>query len=423
MFNIVDVGQTPELKQVVLAGSLNASQCPNCRNVNYITAPFLYHDPAHEFIGVFVPTQLNISEPQRQKVIGDLSKALMDSLPAEQRRFYMLSPQQFLTMESLLEKLLGFEGITPEMLAASRKKVELVSELARLKDDVFAFGVTVRENEKYLDQEFFSILTNFVLSAQSEGATRQAEVLTEVREKLLPMTELGRRMLKQRQAVQNLGSSPTRQSILEAVLKGDEDEVEAITVVARAVMDYQFFQDYTNRIEAAPAAEQPALEQKRQRMLQVLESMRSADQAAMQSSAQVLQELLSAEDLEQAVQEMLPYIDQTVMGMLLGNIEEAEKRGAAAAVQRLKQVWDVIVAAMEEAVPPEMRLLYALTEAEYPDGTRAVLKEHKDQVDANFLTFLQSAIESIEKEATEDAEQQKVARHLRNVLTQARLGV
>lgn len=423
VFNIIDVGQTPELKQVVLAGSLNASQCPNCRNVNYVAAPLLYHDPEHEFIGVFVPTQLNISEPQRQKVIGDLSKALMDSLPAEQRRFYMLSPQQFLTMESLVEKLLGFEGITPEMLAASRKKVELVSELARVKDDVFAFGVTVKENEKLLDQEFFSILTNFVLSAQSEGATKQAEILTEVREKLLPLTDTGRRMLKQRQAVQNLGSNPTRESILEAVIAGDEDEVEAITVVARAIMDYQFFQAYTNRIEAAPAAARPALEHKRQRMLEILESMRSADQAAMQSAAQVLQDLLSAEDIDQAVQESLPLIDQTVMSLLLTNIQEAEKRGATAAVQRLKQVWDVIVAAMEEGVPPEMRLLYALTESEYPDGTRAILKENKEQIDDAFLSFLQTAIEAVEKEGAADPEQIKVARHLKNVLTQARLGV
>lgn len=423
VFNIIDVGQTPELKQVVLAGSLNASQCPNCRNVNYVASPFLYHDPAHEFLGVFIPTQLNISESQRQKTIGDLSKALMDSLPAEQRRFYMLSPQQFLTMDSLMEKLLGFEGVTPEMLAASRKKVELVSELARLKDDGIAFNITVKENEKYLDQEFFSILTNFVLSAQSEGAARQAEILTEVREKLLPLTEIGRRMLKQRQAVQALGAAPTRQSIMEAVLAGDEDEAEAITVVARAIMDYQFFQEYTNRIETAPASERPALEAKRQRMLQVLESMRSADQAAVQASAQVLQELLGAEDLDQAVQEMLPYIDQTVMGILVSNIEEAEKRGAAAAVQRLKQVWDTIVAAMEQAVPPEMQLLYALTDADYPDGTRAILKENKDRLTPEFLGFLQSAIESIERDGAGDSDQQKVARHLRNVLTQARLGV
>lgn len=423
VFNIVDVGQTPELKQVVLSGSLNASQCPNCRNVNYLASPFLYHDPAHEFLGVFIPTQLNISEAQRQKVIGDLSKALMDSLPAEQRRYYMVSPQQFLTMDSLLEKLLGFEGVTPDMLAASRKKVELVSELARLKDDAIAFSITVKENERYLDQEFFSILTNLVLTAQNEGATQQAELITDLRERLLPLTEIGRRMLKQRRAVQGLGASPTRESIMAALLAADEDEAEAIAVVARPIMDYQFFQDYTNHIESAPADRRPVLEANRQRMLQVLESMRAADQSAAQASTQVLQELLGAENLEQAVQEMLPYIDQAVMGLLAANIEEAEKRGAKAAATRLKQVWDAIVTAMDAALPPEMRLLYALIDADYPDGTRAMLRENKDQITPEFLALLQSAIDATEKESAGNSEQQDVVRHLRNVLTQARLGV
>ncbi|MCW5860911.1 MAG: hypothetical protein KIS63_21635, partial [Caldilineales bacterium] len=416
-------GQTPELKQVVLSGSLNASQCPNCRNVNYLASPFLYHDPAHEFLGVFIPTQLNISEAQRQKVIGDLSKALMDSLPAEQRRYYMVSPQQFLTMDSLLEKLLGFEGVTPDMLAASRKKVELVSELARLKDDAIAFSLTVKENERYLDQEFFSILANLTLTAQNEGATQQAELITDLREKLLPLTEIGRRMLKQRRAVQGLGASPTRESIMAALLAADEDEAEAIAVVARPIMDYQFFQDYTNHIESAPADRRPALEANRQRMLQVLESMRAADQSVAQASTQVLQELLGAENLEQAVQEMLPYIDQAVMGLLAANIEEAEKRGAKAAATRLKQVWDAIVTAMDAALPPEMRLLYALTDADYPDGTRAILKENKEHITPEFLALLQSAIDATEKDAADNSEQQDVVRHLRNVLTQARLGV
>lgn len=440
MFSIIDVGQTPELKQIVLTGSLNASQCPNCRNVNYIAAPLLYHDPAHEFLGVFIPPQLNISEPQRQKIIGDFSKALMDSVPAEQRRFYMLSPQQFLTMDSLVEKLLGFEGITPDMIAASRKKVDLVQELARLKDDGIAFNVTVKENENLLDREFFNILTNLVMTAQAEGAAAQANLLNELREKLLPITSFGRRILKQRQAVQDLGRTPTRQTVLDAILKGDLDEVEALTVVARAVLDYQFFQTLTERIEAAPAAERPALEQKRNRMLQILESLRAADEQVVQQASQILQELLGAEDVEKAVQEMLPYLDQTVMALLMANIEDAERRGATAAVQRLKQLWETITVAMEANVPPELRLLYALTDAPYPDGTRAILKENKDKIDESFLSFLQTAIESLEKDASApsqspepsagaaegpaDAEERAaVIRHLKNVLTQARLGV
>ncbi len=423
VFSIIDVGQVPELKQVVLSGQLNASQCPNCRNVNMLAAPILYHDPEHEFLGVFIPPQANLTEPQRQKIIGDMSKALMDATPAEQRRFYMLNPQQFLTMDSLTEKLLGFEGITPEMIAASRRKVELIQELARIKDDGIAFNITVKENEKYLDQEFFTLLSNLILSAQSEGAGPDLQMLSDLREKLLPVTEVGRRIQKQRHAIERLGRQPSRQSVFDAIVKGDMDEVEAITVVARPVLDYEFFQDLTARIDGTSGAEREALEAKRERMLQILESFRAAEQEAVQSAGQVIQDLLSAEDMEAAVDEMLPLIDQGVMSLLLSNINDAEQRGAAAAAGRLRQLWDLIVTAMEENVPPEMRLLYALAEAEYPEATRALLREHKDEVNEQFLAMLRATIESMEKETTEDPERAQVARHLRNVLTQAQLGV
>ena len=301
VFSIIDVGQVPELKQVVLSGQLNASQCPNCRNVNYLAAPILYHDPEHEFLGVFIPTQVNIGEPQRQKIIGDMSKALMDSLPAEQRRFYMLNPQQFLSMESLTEKLLGFEGITPEMIAASRRKVVLVEELARVKDDATAFSLTVQENEKYLDQEFFTLLSNLIVSTQSEGQTPEFQVFSDLREKLLPVTEIGRRIQKQRYAIERLGRQPSRQSVFDAIVSGDLDEVEAITVVARPVIDYQFFQDLTARIEASSGEDRQVLETKRDRMLQIMESFHAAEQEAAQSASQVIQELLTAEDMSAAV--------------------------------------------------------------------------------------------------------------------------
>ncbi len=423
VFSIIDVGQTPELKQLVLSGSLNASQCPNCGNINAIVAPLLYHDPAHEFLGVFIPPQLNLNEAQRQKIIGDLSNALMNSIPAEQRRFYMLNPQQFLSMESLIEKLLGFEGITPEMLAASRKKFELVQDLVRVRNDAIAFNIVVKDNEKLLDQEFFTLLSQLLMSAQDQGNREQAAALAEVREKLLPITEFGRRILKQRQAIQNLGERPSRERILQAILQGDVDEAEAIAVVARPVMDYRFFQELTARIEALPAEQRAAQEQKRQHILEVLETLRAADQAALQAAQQVLQELLAAEDLDKAVAELLPYVDQTVLTLLLANIEEAERRGATAAVKRLNEVWERLTAAMKAAIPPEVQLLYALTEADYPDGTRQLLREHKDLVTPQFLQLLEQSIQSLEAEPGDDAERRDTIRHLKNVLTQARLGV
>ena len=232
VFTIVDVGATPELKQLLLAGQLNASQCPSCRNVNYLATPLLYHDPEHEFLAIFMPAQLNMTEVQRQQAIGDLSKALIDALPSEQRRGYMLSPQMFLSMDSLGEKILGLDGITPDMIEASKRKAQLVEELARMQDDSMAFNMAVVENKTLLDQEFFMMLSNFIQTAESSGRSDQVEQFTQLREKLLPLTDVGQRILKQRRAVQNLGQNPTRENIMQAVIDSDLDEVEAITFVA-----------------------------------------------------------------------------------------------------------------------------------------------------------------------------------------------
>ena len=421
IFNIIDVGQTPELKQIVLSDALNASQCPNCGNINYVATPLLYHDPEHEFLAVFMPPQLNMSESQRQRAIGDLTNTLMKGLPAEQRRGYMLNPQPFLTMQSLTERLLGFEGITPEMIAASRRKMELVGELLRLRNDNLAFLSVVKENENLLDDEFFRLLTNIGMSVRAQGQMAEFEAFAEVQEKLLPLTEAGHRIQKQRQAVNNLGDRPTPAAVLEAIIAADLDEVEAITFAARPLLDYQFFQTFTARIESASGEARAALEAKRQLMLRILEDLRAAEREAAQEAQQVLQALLSAENMQEAVEENLPLIDQNVMSYLMMNIEEAAQRGAVAAVERLRELLEIITAALEASLPPEVALFLKLLSAEYPNGTRALLREHKSGLTPEFFAYFEGNLNKAEEEAQTDPDRKAMARHLRNVLTQARL--
>ncbi len=422
VFSIVDVGATPELKQHLLAGQLNASQCPNCRNINYLATPLLYHDPEHEFLAVFMPTQLNMTEMQRQRAIGDLSKALIDALPAEQRRGYMLSPQQFLSMESLGEKILGLDGITTEMIEASKRKAQLVEELARMQDDSMAFNMAVAENKAFLDQEFFMMLSNYIQSAESTGHSAQVEQFVRLREKLLPLTVVGQRILKQRQAVQKLGEHPTRDTIMQAVLEGDLDEVEAITFVANPALDYEFFQALTDRIEASSGEEREQLEEKRQRMLDILEQVRESEEEQLEAASAVIQELLSAEDMDAAIDEMLPYIDQLVLSLLSANIAQAEKQGAIAAANRLRQLQDAIIARLQESMPPQLLLLMKLAEADYPDETRAILKENKALLDQDFFGYLEANITQLQSADMDDVRREQLIRHFRNVLTQARVG-
>ena len=141
VFSIIDVRQNPELKPALLSGQLNAAQCPSCGKVNYIGGPLLYHDPDHEFLAVYIPMEANIPETERQKIIGELTNALMNALPAEQRRGYMLTPQQFFDLEALIRKILELDGVTSEMLEASSRKIDLLDRLLNLQNDEMAFNM------------------------------------------------------------------------------------------------------------------------------------------------------------------------------------------------------------------------------------------------------------------------------------------
>jgi hypothetical protein len=45
-----------------------------------------------------------------------LISQVTNRLPAEKRKAYLLRPQSFLTIESMLERILAADGITKEML-------------------------------------------------------------------------------------------------------------------------------------------------------------------------------------------------------------------------------------------------------------------------------------------------------------------
>jgi len=334
VFSIIDVKQNPELKNALLSGQLNAAQCPSCGSLNYVSGPLLYHDPKHEFLAVYFPIEANVPEPERQKIIGELTNTLMNALPAEERRGYMLTPQQFFDMEALIRKILEFDGITSEMLEAREKQLELLEKLLKLKDDDMAFNMVVAENKDLLDRGFFIILNDGIARYRALGNEEMARSMEDLQEKLMPLTEFGQRLLRQREAVKRLGESPTREQVIDAILAGDKDEVEAITIAALPMIDYSFFQELTNRIEAAPAEEREELAAKRDVVVAVIDAFRKMEEEAIRAASSVANELIKADDLPQAIRELSPLIDERVIDVLLREMQIApigrrDRAGAA----------------------------------------------------------------------------------------------
>ena len=82
VFTIIDLGVNPELGPAILGGQVNMAMCPQCGAGGALGAPLMVHDPAHEFLGVYVPPT-GVDDVQRQRIIGDLTQTLMRRLPTD----------------------------------------------------------------------------------------------------------------------------------------------------------------------------------------------------------------------------------------------------------------------------------------------------------------------------------------------------
>jgi hypothetical protein len=152
--SIIDVGQDPSLKNTLLSGQLNISQCPSCGYNGPLNLPLCYHDPEKELALILVPSELALPHLEEQKIIGDLSNRLMNELPPEQRKAYLFTPQTFLTQESFIKAILAADGITEEMIQAQEAKMALLNQLLQI-DQEADFNAFVKNNEAELRPSIF----------------------------------------------------------------------------------------------------------------------------------------------------------------------------------------------------------------------------------------------------------------------------
>lgn len=419
IFSIIDVGQDPILKNLFLSGQINVAVCPRCGAGGAISSPLLLHDPAHNFLGVYVPEQLPINK--QQEVIGQLSKRLMDGLPPEDRRGYMLTPKQFLTYQSFVEAVLETEGITREMLDKQRRQLQLVEQALTALQDTEGFRRLVQERDAEMDDEFFGMIQALITAASSGGDEEGARSLVELRERLIEQTTWGKGVQKQRAAIAQLKPETTTSQLVDMVVAAeDERTVDALVTAGRPLVNYMFYQELTQRSEAAAKvgnqAEANRLAALRDHILDYSKKLDELQQAIWQQASQMLSEILSANDLRQAVLDRAPYIDDNFLSVLAANLQRAEQQGATAALERLREVWDAAVAVIQEDAPPEIRLINDLLSAEYPAETRQMLAKNRDLVNDDLIAAMAELATQLEGQG-----EKELATRLRQIRSQAQL--
>ena len=401
VFTIVDLGANPELKPMVLGGQINTAVCNACGAGGPLSVPLMVHEPEHEFLGVVIPGQTRIDDMQLQKTIGDMSQALMGRLPSDQRRGYMLQPQQFFEWDSLMEKLWGFEGVTPEMLRRRREQSELIGSLIRLGSDESAMQLVVERNKGLVDSSFFVLLSQVINALSAEGQAEQLEAMLNLRKALMETTEAGKELkaLEERvqEALGKIGPGTTREELLALLvdywLEGASGESIASAVLSAAAQmtDYQFLLGLADRLEQTDDPEErSALIAIRERVVEIGEQRSQSQQEAAQQVQAVLQQVLQAPDTDAALQENADQIDEMFLAVLASNIQQAEQSRAAFAVQRLRVIYQKALAIVEERLPPELRLLNRLLGAPDEGALRRLLQENRADLSQEFVDALKS---------------------------------
>jgi hypothetical protein len=425
--NVIDVGRDPRLKSMLLQGRVNVGVCPSCGTAGMLSIPMAYHDPEKELLFCLVPQELRMDEASRQRVIGEMSRAVMNGLAADQRKGYLLRPREFLTFQTMLDTILEADGITKEMLEAQRGKVELIRRMLEVVDDPLRLAALISESEQQIDYELFTLLAIQITGAEQSNQTELSGKLLRLRQALLERTATGKKVAEQQQAVENalagIDEGLTREELLERILSSQgehEDQILGVLIsLARPLLDYQFFQLLTSRIEQADqrgdAEHAEQFRALREKILEITQEMDAQVRQQTQERAKLLGEILHSQNPRDAIRAHINEFDDVFMSVLEANIAQSEQERPELA-QRFLSIRNLIVEVLEENAPPELRFVSQLMKADYPDETRKMLANNQSMVTPQVLGIMEALIGELENRGDAEANEK-----LKGILAQAQL--
>lgn len=382
----VDAQKEPGLRQLLVQERLNVSTCPQCGNQVMVSVPVLYHDAEKSTFAVFIPMGAVRSEAHQQQLVGALTNRFMSELPPEERRGYMLQPRIYLSLRSLADDIMISEGMTREEIDARRERTTLLEQLLS-SETPEQLQDAIETNKEQFDETFFEVLESYIESAQAQGDVQMAEALASLHQQLWAAVS------PEEAAQAEADAAAQRQELLEMLLsERDEERLRAMVAAIRPVLDYQFFLQIADRIDAAQEAgneiEAKRLTKARATILQILDELEEQDRQALTEAADLLREAISQPAVEDFLRQNTDRLNEAFFAVLNMNIAEARRRNDENTARALSAVGAIAAKIMEEQAPPEVRLLNDLLRAK-PDDRARLLEEHRDLVTDQFVTTIQ----------------------------------
>ena len=403
---LFDLNADPNAKARLLSGAFNVVQCPACGYQGSLASPLVYHDPDKELLLTFVPPELGLPRNEQERLIGSLMNQVINRLPQEKRKGYLLNPQATLTMQGLIERILEADGITREMLQAQQRRLNLIQRLAGISDPAMRDQIAQQE-DALIDADFFTLLNRLVEAALMGGDRQAARQLNDMQRALLPVTTYGRQLQEQSNeieaAVNDLraaGANLDRAQMLELVINASS-EVRLTTLVslARPLLDYEFFQMLSERIERARGDDRTRLTELRAHLLEMTQAYDQQMAAHRQEARQVINSILQADDVVKKMSETLSSVDEIFVQELQQMLAEARQQGDLVRSSKLSKMMDAL---QQASAPPEMELMEQYLELEDDAARQAFLEEFQDEITPEFMEMLSGI--AVQVQAGDDPE-------------------
>lgn len=419
---LFDISQDPEAKQILLSGAYNLIQCPTCGYRGQVPTPIAYHDPEKELLLTFFPPELNVPVNQQEQMIGPLINKVMESLPMEQRKAYLLKPETMLTRQRLVERILEEDGVTHEMLEDQQKRLNFLQRLASTAPD--SRPEVIKQEEALVDEQLLMILQQLIQSAAAAGEEESANVLAGLQQQILENTAYGQEVLgqvqEQQAAIQALEeaskSGLTREKLLDLIVDAADSEVRLITLVSmtRGGLDYGFFQILSDRLQQASGEEQAKLTELREKLLEMTHEIDEAIKEQEGLAGELLDEILTQENLEEATLQALGGVNEIFLEVLRKRIQTARKENDEALLAKLQKVTNAIQKV--SAPGANIELIEALIQAEDETAITSILTENAEELTDEFMQFLFNLMSQTQQQEGREAAAEKLQQIYRQAL-------
>jgi hypothetical protein len=311
----------------------------------------LYYDPDKQVAFVCAPHDVHAAKLTSRTTVNALVDALLQSLPAEQHRDYLRTPQQQPTLKSLVEAILAADGITSDVLETQTAKAKLIESLLQSPSEA-ALQEQALAHESELDVAFFELLTAYMQAAQMKGDHAGAQTFLALRAMLGQWFAQSRAIIAAIDAKLGLTVIQSREELLEKLQRADEAERAALVATGHVLLDQAFFQlldaAKAQAIGRGDSGTYRSLDQLGAAIVTLKAAHDANSQASMLRAAALFKEVVQSEKPDQVLKRNHQEIDEAFFMVLGANIERARRQGQDAPVRALELIGRLAQAAQLE---------------------------------------------------------------------------